>query len=424
MASFNKVILIGNMTADPELRQTIDQLEVYPKAPLIEEMTIKTKFVVGGNWMGSNGRHFNGVIRSLAVWSDVRTAEEIAADINKAKPSKSDAALLAAYDFTISNTSPLKDISSKANTIKKEVLWQDVGKVADVGEFAYSFAIIGDTQELSEMYFNDHYLGDKGKDAEGNKNGNKPYDDVYVDEDTDPLDNRAEYLAMIYSWLIENKEKHKIAYAMGLGDVTQKSYTAEWDYARSQIYRLNGIIPFSIARGNHDKVEDQLWYYVDKQKYFDPALDPDALFHKTFNNETYLSQVDGTFKDWDVANTYDAFVAGNTKYLLICLDYGASDEVLEWAGKLIEAHADHRVIITTHAYLFRDGTTLDNNDAYPASKSQGGVNDGDDMWEKLIRKYENIILVLSGHDPCDHIVYTQAVGDNGNVVHQMLINPQ
>ena len=46
------------------------------------------------------------------------------------------------------------------------------------------------------------------------------------------------------------------------------------------------------------------------------------------------------------------------------------------------------------------------------------------MWNKLVSKYENIVLVMSGHDPWDHIVYTKTEGENGNVVNQLLIDPQ
>jgi hypothetical protein len=46
------------------------------------------------------------------------------------------------------------------------------------------------------------------------------------------------------------------------------------------------------------------------------------------------------------------------------------------------------------------------------------------MWDKLISKHENIVLVLSGHDPCDNVVMTQTEGDHGNIVTQMLIDPQ
>ena len=46
------------------------------------------------------------------------------------------------------------------------------------------------------------------------------------------------------------------------------------------------------------------------------------------------------------------------------------------------------------------------------------------MWDKLISKYENIVLVLSGHDPSNTIVTTQTKGVHGNTVTQMLIDPQ
>jgi len=411
-----------------ELKQTLTQkiimtsAQVKEKVPSITDFETKQNFVVGGNWMGSNGQHFKGVLKELNVWSSVRTAEEIAESYT---PSASDETLLLAFNFRKNGKNDLKDLSSNKNDLKTEVLWQDVSKVEGVGDFAYSFAVIGDIQELSEDYFNDHYLSDKGKDANGKNNGKDPYDNKYVDEDTNPLDNKPEHIKALIDWLIENKEEHKISYVMTLGDLTQKSYTAEWDYVKSQFYRLDGVIPFSLARGNHDKVEKQIKTKDSNGKTIWPdELRQKALFYKTFDDEIYRGQIDGSLNEWDIANTYKAFTVANTKYLLICFDYGPSDEALTWAGKIIEAHKDHRVIITTHTYLFRDGTTFDKDDAYAASRSQGGVNDGDDMWEKLIKKHENIVLVMSGHDPWDHIVCTRTEGDNGNVVTQLLIDPQ
>ena len=412
-----------------ELKQTLTQDEILTKeqikeggVPPLTDFETTQKFVVGGNWIGSNGDCFKGVLKELAIWSDVRSDTEIA---EEGSLDTSDEELLAAYNFRNNDKNSTKDLSTYGNDLVTEVLWNDLDEINGVGDFAYSFAIIGDIQELSEEYFNDHYVGDKGKDPDGNKNGNSPYDDVYVDEDTDPSDNKPEYIKDMIDWLLDNREEHKIEYVMTLGDLTQKSYTAEWDYVKSQFYRLNGYIPFSLTRGNHDKLESQI---KDKDEnnvtIWPDELRKEALFYKTFDDEVYRSQIDGCFEDWDLANSYKAFEVANTKYLLISLDYGASDEVLEWAGRIIEAYSDHRVIITTHSYLFRDGTTLDKDDAYAASRSQGGVNDGDDMWNKLISKYENVVLVMSGHDPWDHIVCTREEGENGNVVTQLLINPQ
>ena len=46
------------------------------------------------------------------------------------------------------------------------------------------------------------------------------------------------------------------------------------------------------------------------------------------------------------------------------------------------------------------------------------------MWDKLIKKHENIVLVLSGHDPNSQITMVQTPGEKGNIVTQMLIDGQ
>ena len=122
-------------------------------------------------------------------------------------------------------------------------------------------------------------------------------------------------------------------------------------------------------------------------------------------------------------NTWQKFTVGEVKYLVLTLDYGAETPILNWASNIIESNPDYNVIITTHAYLFRDGTTLDQGDVCPPATS-GGYNNGDHMWELLIKNHENIVLVLSGHDPCDNIVMAQNEGKNGNTVTQLLIDPQ
>ena len=122
-------------------------------------------------------------------------------------------------------------------------------------------------------------------------------------------------------------------------------------------------------------------------------------------------------------NTYQTLTVGEMKYLIMTLDYGASIPVLRWAGKVCDAYPDHNVIITTHAYLYRDGTTLDQKDVCPPVTT-GGYNNGDHIWEILITEHENITMVISGHDPCDQIVVTQEKGEAGNTVTQMLVDPQ
>ena len=203
--------------------------------------------------------------------------------------------------------------------------------------------------------------------------------------------------------MLGNVESKKIKFVLGLGDITDDNTTAEWELARKNITRMNGVVPYSLVRGNHDGA---------------------ANMNKYFPISEYKDVLGGVYLQNTIINSWQELVVGETKYLIFTLDYGANDAILNWADKIIAAHPEHNVIITTHAYLFRDGTTLDAGDVVPPSNKGATYNNGDHMWDKLIKKHENIVLVLSGHDPCDNVVATQTKGDHGNVVTQMLVDPQ
>jgi len=51
-------------------------------------------------------------------------------------------------------------------------------------------------------------------------------------------------------------------------------------------------------------------------------------------------------------------------------------------------------------------------------------NDGEQIWQKFVRKHENIFLVVSGHIGGDGMGKLTSKGDHGNPVHQLLANYQ
>ena len=177
------------------------------------------------------------------------------------------------------------------------------------------------------------------------------------------------------------------------------------------------MVPYSLVRGNHDE-----------SVYFD----------KYFNNETYLNQFGGyAMTEGNINNLYKTFKAGSVDYLLLVLDFGASDEILAWANEVVLAHPNHRVIVTTHAYQGYDSERL----TYKNSHGSGGIssgsdvdttmgnnyrgyNDGERIWEKFVSKHPNIFLVLSGHTPMEDLVVYQTKGVHGNVVNQMIVDAQ
>ena len=344
-----------------ELAQTISSRIKYTGS-------IHSPLFIGGDLRGGNASHFKGQLLNVAAYSDVRTPEEIKGDVDAPGSDR----LLFAYDLSSAeqNAAVVQDTSDNHNDmIPLKTSFGLVSQEPQTDDYAYTIAVIGDTQSVSNRY--------------------------------------PENLPRIFDYLLEKKESTNLQYVIGLGDITDLDSDREWLANQEQYHRLDGIIPYSIVRGNHDTIQQY-------NKYF-PASD---FSHTTFGS------YDGT-----MLNTWQTLEIGQIKYLLVNLDYGPSDAVLAWAGNVIKAHPEHNVIINTHSYLDTDGTTHDAEDNGPTMKGDyangtRGYNDGDDMWDKLISRYPNITMVLAGHVSSSQIVVNQTKGVHGNTVTTMLINPQ
>lgn len=318
--------------------------------------------------------HFNGELYKLSFYKDVRTVEEIGLGVNL-----KDNDLLAHYEVdSNSKKQDINDLSKNNYDIKYSNIWFDKEPASD---YAYSFALVGDTQSLCELH--------------------------------------TQHMQTMYQWIVDNVEDKKIAHVFGLGDITEGDADWEWVAAKNAISLMDGVVPYSLIRGNHDTT---------------PKL------NKTFANDTYMNQFTGFYKENDINASYKLFTAGKVNYLLITLNYGAFDEELEWACKIIEKYPERKVIITTHNYLYSTGQRIDANSGLRPKTSNdddykykyldnskvvdSDYNNGDDIWDKLVSKYGNIQFVISGHVDTPHVVTSQAVGIHGNTVTQMLVNPQ
>ncbi|MGH9569415.1 MAG: carboxypeptidase regulatory-like domain-containing protein, partial [Candidatus Angelobacter sp.] len=97
-----------------------------------------------------------------------------------------------------------------------------------------------------------------------------------------------------------------------------------------------------------------------------------------------------------------------------------------WADGILKANQDKEVIVVTHAFTFTDNTRMSRCDANSAASfGVGQDNDGDAVWWKLVRKYANIRMVLSGHvNTGDGTGHRIDIGAGGNLVNQMLSDYQ
>ncbi len=341
------------------------KLELYINGELAQTVTTtelesglnNSSLVVGGDRRTGNGVYFKGKIQNIAMYSDKRTPDEIRADMSEY--GKDD--LIAAYDFSGPAEDTYNDLSANSNTLRLYRTWVSTAPV--INEYDYAIAFVPDTQVITYYY--------------------------------------PDYLPGIYDWIVENAEEKNIQFVVGLGDITERSTDEEFAFAKEQISKMNGVVRYSLVRGNHDTYKKFCQYF--------PYAE--------------MENMGGSY-DYMPVNTWQEIHLGDLDYLFMSLDYGATDDVLAWASDVIAAHPNHNVIISTHCYLFRDGTTLDENDVCAPSTSGEQYNDGDEMWDKLVKNHENIVMVVCGHDPCDEIVVTQTEGVNGNTVTQMLIDAQ
>jgi hypothetical protein len=134
-------------------------------------------------------------------------------------------------------------------------------------------------------------------------------------------------------------------------------------------------------------------------------------------------------------NSYHTFEASDRKFLVIGLEWGPRADVVRWANEVAAKHADREAILITHAYMYYDETRYDwkkygkkqswNPHSYPvAAATNDDVNDGQELWDKLVSRHENFILTLNGHVIGDGLGRTVTATPGGRDVNQVLVNFQ
>lgn len=267
-------------------------------------------------------------------------------------------------------------------------LWIDKEPAKNVD---YSFAVVGDIQTITKTDVN-----------QGTR-----------------------YVAGLFEWLIENKSSRKIEYVFGLGDTVDtltsypESYNPafnnprEWQLASTSISMLNGIIPYSIVRGNHDD---------------------EGGYHKYICTDYYVSQMDGFYynsglpatKGNSMSNSYRKIEIGGHKYLMLTLDFNITDDIKAWANQVISENPDYHVIVSIHSFLGNWGGIYNGNigQANENNVTEEYYFNGEALWNDVLSQHENVFMVLCGHASVPSPKIRTKTGVNGNEVLQILVDPQ
>lgn len=224
------------------------------------------------------------------------------------------------------------------------------------------------------------------------------------------------------SWIARNATQ--ISFVLQQGDLTQNNNDKEWKVIENAFKKLNGVVPYVLAAGNHDMGSaDGKFADVRNSTLFNTYF--------PFSIMSSLPGFAGVAEEDKMDNAYYRVGRKNVKWLIITLEFGPRNSILNWADGIIEKHPDHLVIVNTHSYMYSDSTRQGPGDswrpqAYGVGKDKGdsSVNDGEQIWEKLVRKHPNVFFVFSGHVLNTGVGTLVSINDAGQFVYQMLANYQ
>ena len=326
--------------------------------------------------------------------------------------------LLVAMVFSAASMGMVSSFAEEARTYPYHEAshWTNEGGIDDQD---YTFAFVGDIQKLTEL----DYLSRQNKDASDDTN--------YVDT--------------LFTWLANNAESKKIQHVFTLGDLTEYtssddeglSYVdsttqqygdAEWQMVKESISKLDGVVPYSVVRGNHDDYQiDSFFNYEAYKQNFDGFYAGEYAVSQQVDREAkYYTN--------SITNSYRLVEIQGTKYIFITIDFNPTRGVVTWLDNLLTQYSDHKAIITMHSYTWRgenaDGST--GNGALLTANvlsrvivaGQYGGAAPDYMWKNCISKHSNVMMTVSGHVGSNDPFFFKQTGEGGNEVLNVLVNPQ
>ncbi|HYJ38635.1 MAG TPA: metallophosphoesterase [Chitinophagaceae bacterium] len=242
-----------------------------------------------------------------------------------------------------------------------------------------------------------------------------PDTQTYAEKYPEVLDSQVNWIA---------RNARSIHFVLQQGDLTQNNSEKEWKIVKSAFSRLNNKVPYVLAVGNHDmgSADGKFADVRDSRVY-------NSFFPITEMNK--LPGFGGTAEEGKMDNVYYIFKTGKINWLVITLEFGPRNSILNWANGIINKYPNHAVIINTHSYMYSDSTRQGPGDnwrpqAYGVGKDSGdaAVNDGEQIWEKLVKLHPNVKFVFSGHILNSGLGTLVSINEAGYPVYQMLANYQ
>lgn len=186
-------------------------------------------------------------------------------------------------------------------------------------------------------------------------------------------------------WIVENSREKNIVFTVHLGDIVNNGGSTRW--GREELSQASGVfrifdrndIQYGVVAGNHDIPGgyDDVRGPTPYLDYFGPS--------RTAGNRSYCgSSPDGY-------NNCYTFMGGSQRFLLLALDWRASDATIAWANTKLEEFSGVPTIIATHEILTSSNDVTVNDAAVLSGYGQT-------LWDRLIKSNSQIFMTLNGHN--------------------------
>ena len=172
-------------------------------------------------------------------------------------------------------------------------------------------------------------------------------------------------------WAADHWKEKKFSYLIHTGDIVNTwNSKIQWERASHSMKTLDDAnIPYGIVAGNHDVAYeaanyDEYWKYFGRNRFVNQPT-----FGGDLNNNR---------------DHYDLISAKGNDFVIIYLGWIIEEKTFAWAKAILKKYSDRNAIIATHEYL---------------KPSKAYFGQGESIWKQLVVPYNNVMMVLGGHNP-------------------------
>ena len=234
------------------------------------------------------------------------------------------------------------------------------------------------------------------------------------------------YFDLATQWIINNKDRLNLSFVTHTGDVVDERHRYQWNVAAPLLERfLDAGVPIGISVGNHDMRQK-----TGDSSLFNQYFPSDKFTQFGWYGAGYISGGLAGENAKGNSNSFQLITTSGIELIFIHLECNAPDSVLAWADEALKLHASRLAIVVTHMWLGAVEKPPKATEHFTAptgimnwGKCHGANgNPSAEMWEKLVSRHPNVLMVLSGDQSEFHTLRIISKGMHGNAVTQMMFD--